>query len=394
MKLTMRLEPQTSLDGGGPLEFVANGDGFEAGRDPALDWCLPDPTRFISSRHFEVTFRGGGFYITDCSTNGTYRLGETNRIQSPLRLYGGERFQVGEYIIEVTIGDGAPVTADPFGAPAAPPTGGADPWSVGGGTPPPMAVGELIPSQNHRPSFDDEFIQTGGALGGGTPTSASAAPPGVAPMGMPSAAPPPPPAAAPMAPVASSGDVASFIAAICQGAGIPPASLQGDPVQLGQELGRSLRIATEGVMALLAARAQAKTFVKSSSRTMMSYDANNPMKFLPDASQAIDAMFFNKRQGFTDGVGGFEDAMKDIQSHQAGIYAAIQPALAQLLDDISPEAIEKRSDKGIIGSKRAANWDKFVERWDAKTLHHENGMLDVFLAYFAEAYDKASNEGG
>ena len=190
------------------------------------------------------------------------------------------------------------------------------------------------------------------------------------------------------------GDISGFLNALCQGAGLPPNSFQNvDAGALGHEIGQSLRIATESLMALLAARAATKTFVKSSSRTMIGATDNNPMKFLPDAGQALDAMFFNKRTGFMDGVAGFTDAFGDIKAHQTGVYAAIQPALAQLLDDISPEAIEKRSERGLIGSKRAAKWDTFVERWDAKTHPHENGMLDVFLAYFAEAYDKATRDG-
>ncbi len=33
-----------------------------------------------------------------------------------------------------------------------------------------------------------------------------------------------------------------------------------------------------------------------------------------------------------------------------------------------------------------------MQRWDAKTEAHENGMLDVFLMYFAEAYQEASGK--
>lgn len=398
----MKIENSTGLQNGAPLEFTADGDGFEAGRDQAMDWWLPDDTRFISSRHFEVSYRGGVYYMTDLSSNGTYKLGETNRIVSPLQLYGGEKFQIGEYIVVAELDTGAQVEADPFGA-APVSHDSADPWSVGGGAPPPVAISDVVPD-TPRASFDDEFIQNDipaaapafpdpspPSAGLGVPTPAQAPPPPPPAFGAP-ATPSPPPAPAFGSPsgAAPSGDAAAVLAAFCQGAGIPATASQ-DPVAVAQELGRSMRIVTEGIMALLQARAQAKTFVKSSSRTMMSFDANNPMKFLPDAAQALDAMFLNKRQGFMDGTAGFEDAMKDIKAHQAGVYAAIQPALAQLLEDISPEAIEARVEKGMLGTKRGAKWDTFVERWDAKTEHHENGMLDVFLAYFADAYDKASS---
>ena len=42
---------------------------------------------------------------------------------------------------------------------------------------------------------------------------------------------------------------------------------------------------------------------------------------------------------------------------------------------------------GLLSNRRAKAWETFVERWDAKAQAHDNGMLDVFPTYFAEAYD-------
>ena len=39
---------------------------------PHLDWTLPDPTRFISGKHCEVRYRDGGYWLHDVSTNGTF----------------------------------------------------------------------------------------------------------------------------------------------------------------------------------------------------------------------------------------------------------------------------------------------------------------------------------
>ena len=86
--------------------------------------------------------------------------------------------------------------------------------------------------------------------------------------------------------------------------------------------------------------------------------------------------------------------MGDIQRHQTAVYAAMQPALAKLLEDLSPEAIEERTSGGLMSSKKSRAWETFVERWDAKTHPYENGMLDVFLAYFADAYDDAVKKTG
>lgn len=173
-----------------------------------------------------------------------------------------------------------------------------------------------------------------------------------------------------------------------------------DPLELARELGQSLRVTTEELKALLGARAATKQFVKSGSRTMMGQTDNNPLKFMPDALQAMDVMYLNPRPGYLNGTSTLVEAFGDIKRHQTAVYSAIQPALARLLEDLSPEAIEKRTGGAasklavVGGGKKSRNWEVFVERWDAKTHPYENGMLDVFLAYFAEAYDASIKASG
>ena len=133
MKLTLRIENFDFLPDGGPLEFSATARGFEVGRDAAMDWTLPDPTRHVSSRHFEVVFRDRHFWLNDISTNGTFVYGQSMRVSSPLQLANNDRLQVGKYIIRVLIADPAQVQAQPtFGVSAPPPpvAQAADPFVV------------------------------------------------------------------------------------------------------------------------------------------------------------------------------------------------------------------------------------------------------------------------
>jgi type VI secretion system FHA domain protein len=183
--------------------------------------------------------------------------------------------------------------------------------------------------------------------------------------------------------------------AICQGAGLPAGSLSAvDAATLGQDIGRCLRIATEELMALLGARAAAKQFVKSASRTMIGGMNNSPLKFKPNATEALTTMFVQRPDSYLSSTATFQQGFDDIKRHQTAVYAAMQPALAKLLEDLSPEAIEERTSGGLMSSKKSRAWETFVERWDAKTHPYENGMLDVFLAYFADAYDDAVKKTG
>ncbi|OZA17054.1 MAG: hypothetical protein B7Y02_02660, partial [Rhodobacterales bacterium 17-64-5] len=108
-----------------------------------------------------------------------------------------------------------------------------------------------------------------------------------------------------------------------------------------------------------------------------------------NATEALTTMFAQKTESYLGAVAAFSQGFDDVKRHQTAVYAAMQPALARLLEDLSPESIEERSTGGIMSSKKARAWELFVERWDAKTHPYENGMLDVFLAYFSDAYDEA-----
>lgn len=418
MKLTLRIENYDYLPDGGPLEFSASARGFEVGRDSAMDWTLPDPNRHISSRHFEIVFRDRQFWLNDISTNGTFVYGQSMRVSSPLHLSHNERLQVGHYIIRVLIEDPAQNAPAPF-APsfAAPPPAAAaavDPWSL---TPSPAPMPTPMPAPM-RPAtplagqYGDSFVETVR-----TPPQPAYAPPppayvpAPAPSGlggaaaMPPAAPSepfaqrpttPPAPVPPQAPVAAAtGGDSVLLEAICKGAGLPAGSFAAvDMATLGQDIGRCLRIATDELMALLGARAAAKQFVKSASRTMIGGMNNSPLKFKPNAVEAMTTMFMQRPDSYLSATATFQQGFDDIKRHQTAVYAAMQPALAKLLEDLSPEAIEERTSGGLMSSKKSRAWETFVERWDAKTHPYENGMLDVFLAYFADAYDDAVKKTG
>lgn len=422
MKLTLRIDNFDSLPDGGPLSYSVEDRGFEAGRDTSLDWSLPDPNRFVSSRHLEIRYEQGRYWLYDVSTNGTFVNGGSMRVKSPHQLEDGDRLQVGHYVIVAELSDGAvQAPADPVAAPEPRPApapqayadtseigmpaparrapASADIWSLGGAAPAP--VPPLDPARNQPPppvDFGSQHIAS--------PSPAPAAPIAEAgansPFGaMPSSGssvpvsppPEPQPRRASAAPPAPGGIDAALLQGICEGAGIRPEALTaGDPAELGREIGRTLRIVAEDLANLLKARAATKQSVKSSSRTMIGNTDNNPLKFVPSAEEALEVMYGNARPGFQRGAAAVKTALDDIKRHQYGVHAAIQPALAQLLEGLSPEAIEGKIGTSMLSSKKSKAWELFVERWDAMTAPYDNGMLDVFLAYFSDAYDAATRK--
>jgi len=143
---------------------------------------------------------------------------------------------------------------------------------------------------------------------------------------------------------------------------------------------------------LLKARAAAKVLAKTSDRTMINAADNNPLKFVPGTDEILDIMFARRRAGYLDARHSIEDAFHDLKTHEFATFAAMQAALARLLDDLSPEAIAKKLPPSSFGSKKTHAWDAMVATWRAKEEAHENGLLDIFLTYFSEAYAKAAKQ--
>ena len=418
MTLTLRLENFDQLENGSPVWITLDGRGASAGRSQAMDWVLPDSTRHVSGHHFDITFSNGVYWLTDVSTNGTFLQGQNHRLQGPLQLQGGERLITGHYIIAVETGA---VSAPMHQAPA-PAAEDADPWDLG--LTPQAPVNPLPHRGGSGRAFDDaaqDFLPLPPQAPNASPAPAPAAAPApapappaadpgyppVAPVPMPSPVTPPraaPPSAppapdpqpvptgkpAPAAPPAAQSQ--DILRAFCEGAGLDPAlAAAADPEQMARAAGQALRQATDEIMRMLQDRASVKQFTKGGERTMRNAHGNNPMKFLPDSREALDAMFLNPREGFMQGPEGFASALADLRGHQQAVFAALQPALAAVLLDLSPEEIEAAEGGRALlgGSRRGKLWDSYVSRWDAKASQADHGMLDVFLKAFAQAYSDA-----
>jgi type VI secretion system protein ImpI len=75
-------------------------------------------------------------------------------------------------------------------------------------------------------------------------------------------------------------------------------------------------------------------------------------------------------------------------------FSAMQQAVRMLVEDLDPQAIDAAAgpDTGLaalFGAHKARLWDLYLARWQAKTLRHEDGLVDAFMLYFAQCYDQA-----
>lgn len=347
MTITLTVENAAALPDGGPPRFQAARRGFLIGRERGLDWTLPDPSRFISSRHCEVRYHEGAYWLLDHSTNGVFVNGSAARMPGPHRLADGDRLKIGPYLVRVGLGaTGVEQAAPPRG------DGLGDPWGFGGGTSAP-ARGTAATSRGE-------------------------------PLGNPPQRPVPPPA--------GDGGAARVLKAFCEGAGVSPEAFAHlDPEALAFEIGAFVKLTAENVSDLLRARAAARMMTKSASRTVIGTADNNPLKHVPTAAEAVEVMFGRRRPGYLDARRSLADAFGDLKQHETATYAAMQRALANLLEPLAPESVEIKAGRSAFSSNKARAWEIFVERWREREAG-ENGMLDAFLGYFAEAYDAAAKK--
>ncbi|RWF51741.1 MAG: type VI secretion system-associated FHA domain protein TagH [Mesorhizobium sp.] len=351
MFIRLQINNVVSLPAGMSTGYSARDRSFEIGRE-ACDWTLPDPAKFISARHCEVRYEAGAFWLHDISRNGTFINGSTQRMAGPHRLDHGDRLLIGRYVILVAIDDERARAGHPE--------------SRHGSTQREMPVTSGRPLNFGGEPFFNPAEQRPGQR---TPVSTSSPP----------------------APLPSTKD--EVLREIAIGAGIAPDLLQSrDPHEVAAEIGAVLRMVVEELALLLKARAAAKILAKSTHRTMISAADNNPLKFVPGTDDILEIMFARRRAGYLDARHSVEDAFRDLKTHEFATYAAMQAALSRLLDDLSPEAIGKKLPPTSFTSKKSLAWDAFVAKWRTMEEAHENGMLDIFLAYFSEAYAKADKQ--
>jgi len=421
--ITLTITNVDTLPDGGPLSYTSQGRAFEIGRDAQRDWQLPDPRLYISGRHCGITFDGNDYLLTDFSRNGTFVNGAQHRVKSPYRLQHGDKLAIGNYIITVAIEEAGAfalpqAAADPWGGgmPAAAQLEDDDIWGASSAGPKPMDRRDFRPKPKQPPvaadfahshldlpearAFADPFAPRveppahGGIEVGPDPFAPVPSQPLADPgYRSPFPASPPPAAASPAPmPVARQGG-GDMLSPFKLGARLPAHTLAGrNPQEVAQELGAMMHLIVEQVMLLLKARASAKAMVRTTDRTIIGALDNNPLKFMADPSEALETMLSKDRSGYLDGMRAFREAFEDIKTHEMATYSAMQKALARLLDDLSPEAITSKVERSTFSNTKAKAWETFVQRWEAKTEAHENGMLDVFLMYFSEAYQEASGK--
>ncbi|UII71477.1 type VI secretion system-associated FHA domain protein TagH [Pseudomonas sp. HN11] len=437
MSLCLTITSYHKITPGQCSEKSMNQGAMAIGRSLDNDWVLPDPERLVSSQHCVIQYKDGRYYLTDNSTNGVelVNAGVRMRRGSSEPLQDGELIRIGDYEIQARIDfnvqavDSQPFAGDspnsfealmgavsskPAPVPViAPQFQGASsmdtlpdlfdflsPTAV-----PPPTVPDHVPSEQHdfrppmpvavpvaeTPVVSGSVIPEDWDLFGDTPAPIASAPP-------PPPTPPviqPPPVVEPVLPVADSQQP-DLLQAFLRGAGLD--QLRLDKVQAEaqmENIGRSYRLMVEGLIDVLRARASLKGEFRMQ-QTMIQPAENNPLKFAPNADEALLLLLRHGNQAFMAPDAAVRDSFNDLRAHQLAVMAGVEAAIKHLLGRFEPAQLEERMGKpgGLSsifnGSRQAQYWQQFTELYSNISREAQEDFQDLFGREFSRAYEEHS----
>lgn len=203
-----------------------------------------------------------------------------------------------------------------------------------------------------------------------------------------------PAATTPAAP-ARTGNAADdpVIRALMRGLGLEQLNTRRSAEEIAELAGAMLREATAGTMGVLMGRAMTKRESRLE-MTMISAQANNPLKFFPDADSALAQMVNGTMPGYMPPPRAFANAYDDLKAHELAIMAGMRAALAGVLERFDPAAIEARlqvpsvMDKMLSSGRKARMWDRMVELYGEMALEADSDFHRLFGEAFAAAYEE------
>jgi type VI secretion system protein len=193
-------------------------------------------------------------------------------------------------------------------------------------------------------------------------------------------------------------DQSGVAASILHELGIGELAGDIDADDFAEQIGKVVRMVGEGLMQLLASRAEIKNEFRID-QTRISSVQNNPLKFSPTTEEAMRRVFVERdTPGFISGAEAFELALNDLRAHQVAILAAVQGAIESIILQFDPAQLEGKLKKisPISASapliREAKCWNLFTSHYEEMAANLRHDAKRVFVREFAEAYERSSAE--
>lgn len=187
---------------------------------------------------------------------------------------------------------------------------------------------------------------------------------------------------------------ADLVQSFLQGAGLTDENIPTPlPAESFHVAGEIFRIAVQGMMDVLAARANIKNEMHMDA-TVIGSTRNNPIKFSRNADDAMITLLSSAGAGYMPPQQAIEETFDDIQAHQLAVFTGVQTALKSVLQRFNPDKLEQRLQKqspisaSIPVHKQAKLWRLFEELYDNIEREAEDDFSHLFGEAFAQAYEK------
>ena len=411
------------------------------GRGEECTLVLEDPRKHVSRVHVELEEKAeGSFHLTVVSkVNPVFVNGKKHAPGSQISLRAGDRFELGEYELELLAPPNVTQRMDALVSDVEETTRPDNPqlkMPAKAAAPPPPApkapepvfaeatfIGEkapVAPPPDHDPLEGQVLPPVEPGLFDEPEAAAPPAPPPPAPepaadvfadatyIGASASAPAPNVfdeatyvggrpqqqggAAAPAAQPGGTAGMRRAMNIFLEGAGLADKEIKDAELEeFLRQSGKILRASIEGSMALLAARATAKKELRAEDRTMVASKDNNPLKLMSDPQEALAFLFDTKDRtdGFLDPVRAVGDAFEDLRAHEVALFAAMRAALLGSIQRFDPKTLEAELEKGAGGlglNRKAKLWELFAVYQQKLARDADDDFNKVFGREFMGTY--------
>ena len=353
------------------------------GRAEDCDWVIPDRKRVLSSRHAEVSYRDGAFFLTDTSSNGI-QLKDTGasldkgRAQ---RIEHGSVYCLGDFEIRARLIQ--------------------DPASFEGDIGRPQPAGSIIPDDafldlDPLTAMDQQervYAEVDDLTAVLAPSRAQAQQRDYAQIDEENLQIPelvmPAPAAQPKAAPEPERLPPDFWTRFGEALGVSLDDLDEQARQaLALKAASLLKQSVGGLQQALRTRGELKNELRLSLTTMQSA-GNNPLKHSIDSGEALSLLLRGGKAGQLPAEQAVGRAYRDLQAHQVAMLAASRAAIKGMFEQLSPEQLAlrfERDNKPLITTSGG--------RWRAYRRLHQAMQRDddwserQFTRDFAQAYEE------
>jgi type VI secretion system protein len=435
MSLCLTITSYHQITPGQCVEKTLDHAEMTIGRGLDNGWVLSDPERLVSSKHCVIRYMDGRYVVTDNSTNGVELVVAGIRLRrgNSEPLQDGEVIKIGGYEITARISS-EPLCdlegSNSFGSnsfealmasanspvPLVKDLPASQPVCNGSG---PATVSDLfdfltpngVPCatrSDHVPIEQHDFAPPAACV----PPAPASVPTAVdcaqtipadwdvfsessAPFATRELSPielPPTPAES-ITRSSPSAETSALLAAFLRGAGLERLHLDDSQSHARMEMiGRSYRRMVEGLIDILRARSSLKGEFRLQ-QTLIRPLENNPLKFAPNADEALLLLLRHNNPAFMDPDQAIDDSFNDLRAHQLAVMAGVEAAITALLKRFEPTQLESRmGDNGalsrLFGSRQAQCWQRFTELYADISREAEDDFPELFGREFARAYEQ------